>query len=302
MTLQQLQYFLALAEIKHYTKTAASLHISQPSLSYAISELEKELHVRLFERTSRKIELSDAGRRFYEKIDAAMNLIQSAVDELKMPETSELPVLRVGYIHSIGNTLIPQFMDLMHEPGAAPVKISFTQALDPALIEQLENGKLDLIFSVTKATNGNSTFITRQPLCLYVSDYHPLSERDEVSLKDIGDENLILVDKQSQLRRQVETSFRNIHRIPRISLEANNCTDVLNYVSKGYGIAILPKTFIGTHPNVKELRFSDPDLSRGIYVSRSPHFNYPQNVADTLASVIKAMCDAPKRSESTEKG
>ena len=75
MTLAQLQYFQALAHILHYTRTAEELHIAQPSLSYSINELEKELGVKLFNKEDRKITLTMYGEQFLPYVESALATI-----------------------------------------------------------------------------------------------------------------------------------------------------------------------------------------------------------------------------------
>ena len=80
MTLLQLQYFSTLARVLHYTHAAEELHISQPTLSYSINELEKEMGVRLFEKQNRKIFLTESGERFLPYVKKAMQLLDEGVD------------------------------------------------------------------------------------------------------------------------------------------------------------------------------------------------------------------------------
>ena len=90
MTLLQLQYFSTLARVLHYTHAAEELHISQPTLSYSINELEKEMGVRLFEKQNRKIFLTESGERFLPYVKKAMQLL---VGLLLLPLEEEASIL-----------------------------------------------------------------------------------------------------------------------------------------------------------------------------------------------------------------
>lgn len=83
MTLLQLQYFETLARVLHYTHAAEELHIAQPSLSYSINELEKELGVKLFEKQNRKICLTDYGERFLPYVQKSLMLMEEGTNTLK---------------------------------------------------------------------------------------------------------------------------------------------------------------------------------------------------------------------------
>lgn len=293
MTLQQLQYFCELAKIQHYTKTAAQLHISQPSLSYAIAELEREVEAKLFDRSSRKISLTPEGKILFEHVSQALALINTGVENVRSISGNAPVVLRVGYIHSIGNSIIPQFMDLFHTyTENLPVRLNFVQALDSDLKKGLENDELDIIFSIQKPRNAVSFPIYHQPLQLYVPESHPLAKESSVDLVRIVDEKLILVNSQSSLRYQVEECLRPFKKTPHVVLEANNCDAVLSYVSRGYGIAILPESDLSAVKNVREVAITEPPLSRDIFISWSHGLrnNEPlslkiQQIADELAGL-----------------
>ena len=85
MTLLQLHYFQTLSQTLHYTRAAELLHISQPSLSYAISELEKELGVKLFEKKKKQIDLTVYGQQFLPYVERALDLLKEGADVVSMP-------------------------------------------------------------------------------------------------------------------------------------------------------------------------------------------------------------------------
>ena len=106
MTLAQLQYFQALAHILHYTRTAEELHIAQPSLSYSINELEKELGVKLFNKEDRKITLTMYGEQFLPYVESALATINDGTEALRQMSGSAMQIIRLGYFHSISASLI----------------------------------------------------------------------------------------------------------------------------------------------------------------------------------------------------
>ena len=99
MNLYHLRYFVTLAHLEHYTKAAELLSITQPSLSHAISSLEKELGVRLFEKEGRNVVLTKCGRAFLEDVEQSLALLDSSVNKLQLTGSGEgqidVAVLRV---------------------------------------------------------------------------------------------------------------------------------------------------------------------------------------------------------------
>ena len=106
MTLQQLHYFRVLAKVQHYTKAAEILLIAQPSLSYSISQLEKELNTQLFERSGRKVKLSYAGERFLEYVEKSLDILEEGTMMLKTLADSSKGEVSLGYIYSVSSKFI----------------------------------------------------------------------------------------------------------------------------------------------------------------------------------------------------
>lgn len=89
MNLYHLRYFVTLAKLEHYTKAAELLAITQPSLSHAISSLEKELGVKLFEKEGRNIVLTKCGQAFLEDVTKSLDILDSSINKLQMTGTGE---------------------------------------------------------------------------------------------------------------------------------------------------------------------------------------------------------------------
>ena len=101
MNYNYLRYFSVLAELEHYTLAAARLEISQPSLSSAIRSLENELGVNLFEKVGRNIRLTEQGRYFQKKVDAAMAELSTATETLLSSRDNAPIVIRIGFVSHI---------------------------------------------------------------------------------------------------------------------------------------------------------------------------------------------------------
>ena len=115
MTLLQLQYFRELGKTLHYTKAAEHLHISQPGLSYSISELEKELGSKLFEKKNRKFQLTPAGQVFMQYVEQALDTITTGVDAFHAVVDSTEERVALGYLHSISSSFIPQMVKRFYQ-------------------------------------------------------------------------------------------------------------------------------------------------------------------------------------------
>ena len=156
MTLLQLQYFETLARVLHYTRAAEELHIAQPSLSYSIGELEKELGVKLFEKESRKIHLTEYGERFLPYVQKALLVMDEGTNELKRMSGTAPLMVRLGYFHSISSTLIPKIIEeIYNDPENKNIRFQFIEDTSFDISTMLKSEKLDFAFTTTEMTGRN---------------------------------------------------------------------------------------------------------------------------------------------------
>ncbi len=266
MTLQQLRYFCVMTEVLHYTKAASMLYISQPSLSYSLSELEKELGVPLFERVGKQTRLSVYGAAFlpYAK-NALAELSRGEAKLLEMVDPTG-GTINLGYIYSVGFKVMPKFVERFYlHQGNRQIQFRFQQSMTGLLIERLLEGSLDVVFSAQPDIDDiDYVPIMRQELFLAVSEKHPLFERDVVSLSDIAHEKLVSINHNTAMYRQLEARFREANVAPSIVFEVDECSSIAAFVAADIGLAILPHIPVLDSYNVKLIPFSEPKMTRDI--------------------------------------
>ena len=242
MTLLQLQYFKALAHVLHYTQAAAQLHIAQPSLSYSIKELEKELGYKLFEKDSRHIRLTIYGEQFLSYVERALSMLDEGVNVLQQMADHAQQIVRLGYFHSISASLIPSIMLGFYDQSANQnIRFQFEEATSFDLYQQLKKGELDLAFCLHKDEELESVIIMRQPLYLAVPEYHPLADRKSVRFEDFAQEPIVMLDKPSSLRTQLDQIYKGYGVTPNVVFEVRECNTALQYVALRFGISVLPQ-------------------------------------------------------------
>lgn len=270
MTLLQLQYFETLARVLHYTRAAEELHIAQPSLSYSINELEKELGVKLFEKQNRKICLTEYGERFLPYIQKSMSLIDEGANMLKQMVGGAPMVVSLGYFHSISSSLIPAIVEEVYrQEENQPIRFHFTEDTSFDIFNLLKNGKLDLAFCAHRDAWADSITVMKQPLFLTVPLGHPLAERDFVTFEDFAREPLVMLDKPSSLRMQTDRIFTHRSVIPNVVFEVRECNAALQYVALKFGVSILPEVPAMKTERVRTIPIADnsKDFVRSVYLS-----------------------------------
>ena len=261
MTLQQLKCFLVMAEVLHYTKAANQLYISQPSLSYAISELEKELGVPLFERQGNHTLITKYGESFRPYVEQIFSTLNEAKAHLYEMLDASTGKVNLGYIYSISFDFVPRMLELFYaDQGNSQITFEFFQGLHYTLIEKLKSGSIDLLLSANpddKKIEGVP--VLKQELFVVVPEGHRLADKEVVGLADVQSEPLISLSKTSNIRNHLVKCFEKIGAKPTIAGEVAECIGMSALVRANLGIAITPLSPTFESGGLKVLRFCEEE-------------------------------------------
>ena len=272
MTLSQLQYFQTLAYVLHYTRAAEALHIAQPSLSYSISELEKELGVKLFVKEGRHISLTMYGEQFLPYVETALATISDGTQAIRQMADASYQVVKLGYFHSISTSFIPGIIEALYDIDEnKKLRFQFSEASSADTLRLLKSGSLDLAFCMHRDKRVESVPVMRQQLFLAVPSGHPLASQKQVSFEDFADEPMAMLDQTSSLRSTVDRIFMHYGagRTPNTMFVVHECNAALQYVSLGFCVSILPQVPAMENEKVVILPIDDPDgkFCRIVYFS-----------------------------------
>ena len=244
MTIQQLSYFVEVAEVLHFTKAAQKLYITQSTLSYSISSLEHELGVPLFVRDSgKRIALTSFGK---ELLPMAKGVLQSVDDidaRMKALRNPLGGIVNVAFSYGNCNRFLPKmFASMSRLPQFKDISINFlVNHARTHFEEDVALGNLDLAFSCTQNTDGLEVRpFARQQLYVMLPPYHPLAGRERLTVDDIADEVLIGYDKGRNLDKHITEIFRRHGLRPNTELFAEDWVEQLSQVALGKAIAITP--------------------------------------------------------------
>ncbi len=270
MTLQQLRYFCVTAEVLHYTRAADLLYISQPSLSYALSKLEKELNMPLFEKRGKQVALTRYGAEFLPYAKRALAELSKGQERLKELRAPSAGIINLGYIYSVSFSVLPTFVDRFYAHyGSRQTAFRFHQGMAGALIEQLLNGSLDLLIAGKPDIDSIDWLkIASQQLFLAVPASHRLAARESVTLSDIADEQFISITHDAIIYRQLAEQFKQADFVPNIVFEADEYSSIAASVTVGAGVAIVPKLPVLDNFNLKLIPFADANMTRDVCMLR----------------------------------
>lgn len=189
MNLARLYYFKKLVEVKNYSRAAEALFIAQPTLSLAVSSLERELGCALFKKKRNSLELTENGEDFYDAVVTATNSLDNAVRIIKERVSAEYGSITVGTVYSIQDKVWSEAIHSYHCSTRSRVQINWKQGTTESLIKDLKKGSLDVIMAGILNKNDadiESIPATSQGVVLLVNQKNPLSSKEEVSLDELA--------------------------------------------------------------------------------------------------------------------
>ena len=269
MNLNHLQYFRVLAKLEHYTQAAKELSITQPSLSHAISTLEKDLGTYLFEKEGRNIRLTKYGRFFLEYVDNALNELEVGEKKLKALTNPSSGIIDLGFIYTLGAHIMPNLIkDFLNHEQYKNISFSLFQGTTRNIIAGLKNEKFDIGFCSFVENEPDIDFIPifEEQLVLIVSQDHELASLDSIDLKDLENFPFVYFNKESGIRPLIDSLFKKVNVTPKIICEVEEDSAVLGLVAVDYGIAIIPNISLIKNFDVKILNISNPTIKRYIYL------------------------------------
>lgn len=243
MNLQQLEYFKRIAETENFTTAATQASVTQPAISKAISKLEEELNVPLFERNGRNVTLTAFGKSFLKHADIALMEIEKGINELKNMQQHGKSIISIASTYCISTYLIP-FIISDYLSCCPDTKFQFNQETTPEIIRDLKSGRIDLGFYDEADLNSDAAIesipVNKQEYVLIVSKNHPLASKTIISLKELKNESFIVFSEESKNKLVSYSEF--LDYTPKISLHSNEISMLGGLVAAGAGITIVANT------------------------------------------------------------
>lgn len=244
MELRQLHYFLVVAEHLHFGRAAEELRMSQPPLTVAVKKLEHELGVQLFDRTTRSVSLTPAGKMYVQRIQPLLADLSRANQDLAEATLGLRGRLSVGFVSSASYATLPAAIRRFRELRPN-VDLALRPLTTDEQIEQLLEGSLDLgiLRDPTRAPGIELQEIHSEPLVVVLPAGHALAQAEELEIAQLTEENFVLFPYKhmSGFYSLVHSLFDG-HTAPRIVERAIHQETILGLVAAGLGISILPSS------------------------------------------------------------
>ncbi|MGW6032270.1 LysR family transcriptional regulator [Gordonia terrae] len=292
MELRHLRYFLVLAEELHFGRAAARLHISQPPLTSHIKDLERELGVTLFDRTTRRVELTEAGTAFAARASSLLDDLDDAIAQARDHAAGLRGRVRVGFVSSASGTVLPPGLRIYRETHPN-VRVDLSPLTTREQLDALAAGTIDigLIRSGGAAAGLVVEPLLEEATVAVLPVEHPLCTQSEITVADLVGERLILFprDLMPSYVAQIWAYFATVGAEPIVVQEAIHHETVVGLVSAGVGISILPEAVSRFRPAEVVIRPLVDAPTTALLIARSSEHNTSGGAQRAVDGFVEAL-------------
>ena len=261
MTLRGLEIFVKVAELKSMNNAAEALFISQPSVSGAIADLEKEFNVLLFERLNKRIYITEAGEQLL--VYAKRMLSIKCEIERNMRDIDDMTPIRIGATVTIGTSILQEVIKKLDKMDIQ-VKIDDTPTIEQGIL----NNTLDIGLVEGRIQNRDilvTSFMKDELMCI-CKDSGEFKDKKNITLEEVLEYPLIFREKNSGTRLVIDEAIEKVMsatgKKANIIWDCNNTQTIISSVKNGMGISILSPKLVEETEGVKAIPIADAGISR----------------------------------------
>ena len=290
-TLRQLQYLVAVADTLSFRKAAERCHVSQPSLSAQLAELESALGVRMFERDRRRVLLTSAGHDLLEHARTILSEADGLREAARRVGDPFSASMRIGVIPTISPYLLPQVSPALRKEFPR-MKIHWVEEKTAALIAALNQGTLDAALLALEAEIGKveQAIIATDPFVLATPRNHSLGRKKAAaSAEELHDVEVLLLDDGHCFRDQA-LAFCAKSKAQELEFRATSLSTLAQMVASGAGVTLLPELSVATEGKRADLRIRK-------FLKPSPHrtIGLIWRKGSALTDALQKVADAIRR-------
>lgn len=243
MELRHLRYFVMVAEELHFGRAAERLHMTQQPLSQQIYQLEAELGVSLFHRTKRRIQLTDAGKVFFEESRHLLLQADQAMEKARQAARGEIGRLSIGFSGFATYSVLPKVLQTFRE-RFPQVELNLEEMTTSVQIQALQEKQIHLGLMIPPVNDKSLLveLLLQEPLVVVLPETHLLAKKPELALSALANEPFILVPRHLEpgYYDQCISLFQQAGFSPKVVQKASQKQTILGLVSAGMGVSLAP--------------------------------------------------------------
>ncbi len=290
MNFRALQYFVKLAELKHFSKAADACFVSQPTLSTQIRKLEEELGVSLVERAPRKIMLTPIGEDIAHRARHVLRDIEHIKDAARRSRDPQTGTIKLGIFPTLAPYLLPHVIPVIRQ-RYPELRIQLAEEKTDEILNMLDQGRLDagLLALPVEEHGMEIEMLFEEPFVMAMPSSHPLSDKQSISLSDLEGTELLLLEEGHCLRQHALAVCEMAGAHERVDFHATSMETLRQMVAANAGVTLMPvlsvKPPIASTENIALRPFNAPAPSRTIALvwrSSSPLGGFLRKLAESL--------------------
>jgi LysR family hydrogen peroxide-inducible transcriptional activator len=290
MNFRALQYFVKLAELKHFSRAAEACFVSQPTLSTQIRKLEEELGITLVERAPRKVMLTPAGEDIAHRARHILRDIEHLKDAARRSKDPETGTIKLGIFPTLAPYLLPHVIPVIRQ-RYPELRLQLAEEKTEDIIHMLDQGRLDagLLALPVEEQGMEIEVLFEEPFVMAMPSSHPLSDKQSIGLRDLEGTELLLLEEGHCLRQHALAVCKLAGAHERVDFHATSMETLRQMVAANAGVTLMPvlsiKPPIASTDNITLRPFNSPAPSRTIALvwrSSSPLGGFLQKLSDSL--------------------
>jgi DNA-binding transcriptional LysR family regulator len=269
VSMRQLRAFLAVASHRHFRRAADALHLTQPAVSRLIADLEAELDVRLFDRSTREVVPTEAGRYLEQAASRVLDELDGVLAQVRTQSDPLRGRVRMAAVPTLSAGLVPACIARCATAHPA-IEILLRDQSQAQVLDAVRGGEVDFGLTVEPATpeEFDVETILRDPFSVVCRADHRFATKPHVTWKALEHEPLILLDHASGSRRLIDTAFVTRNIPVRVTLEVGHPHTAFRMVEAGLGVTVTPALSLDAlRPGLVAVNLS-PELYREVTLIR----------------------------------
>ena len=269
-SLADLRAFVTVGELQRFAAAAKALHLSQPALSRRISNLERMLGVRLFDRTTRTVEWTLLGRRFLGQVRGLVGELDHSILSLRDAAQLEAGDVTIGCVFSAVHHFLPPLIRVFREQHPRVLVRIIEEGADEVLAS-VKQGEADFALNYVGMQDPEVEFtpLLKEPYVLACPVGHPLAKRRSVRWEELAEHPHSRVSHESRNRLFIDQALAELPPLPRPLCEVRHVSTLIGLVENGLGVAVVPQlTLPSGSSTVVGVRLEQPEIARTIGIIR----------------------------------
>ncbi|WP_134699466.1 LysR family transcriptional regulator [Ammoniphilus sp. YIM 78166] len=271
MELRHLEYFHKVGKHKNFTHAAHSLHVSQPTVTNAVNQLEEELGVKLLNRNTKIVTLTQQGELFLRRVESILEEIQSSVDEIRKSNSK----IKLGLPPMIGARVFPSiYMEFKHLYPNIDVEVVEKGSVSTCNL--LETGELDLGLIILPATSSSLNMIPlmQEEVMVCMHPEHPLAKVKSICFSQLQHENFVALSEDFLHRKIMVEECEKHGFTPPIIFESHEVSTAKELVANGLGISLFMRLIVANRLDIVQVPLTNKvKINIGLAWKKNKHLS-----------------------------